>query len=52
MVQMILLAKQKQRHRHREQTYRCQWEKGVVEELEIGADIFILLMRACRHATP
>ena len=28
MVQMILLAKQKQTHRHREQMYGYQGEKG------------------------
>ena len=42
MVQMNLFAKQKQRHRCREQTYGHQGGKGVWMNWEIGIDIYTL----------
>ena len=43
MVQMNLLAKQKCRHRCREQMYGHQGGKGGWDELGIGIDIYTLL---------
>ena len=45
MVYILLLAKQKWRHRHREQTYRYQAGKcaGHGMNWEVGMDIYILL---------
>ena len=44
MVQMNLFAKQKQRHRRREQTYGCQGGKGGGGmNWEIGIDIYTLI---------
>ena len=45
MVSMILFAKQKQRHRRREQTYGYQGGKGWGGmNQEIGIDIYTLLI--------
>ena len=41
-VQRNLLAKHKQRHRHREQTYRYKGEIGGGMSWEIGIDIYPL----------
>ena len=41
---MILLAKQKERHRHREQIYGHQREWGDEMNWEIGIDIYTLLI--------
>ena len=42
MIQMNLFAKQKQRHRRREQTYGHQGGKEEWDDWEIGIDIYTL----------
>ena len=52
MVQMILLAKQKQRHRCREQMHGHQGENwGYVMNWEIGVDICTLLILCIKYIT-